>query len=264
MKRLDSKLKIEARRLENIIKSIRKRLEKVPKGSLHIIQSKENVEYYYREEGSTKETGRYIKKKDLSLAKQIAQRDYDRKVLALAIKRCKAVNQFRKIMEETNLGKIYSNLHKARKSLLEEAILSDEEYIKQWESVEYSGKGFEIDAPEIITEKGERVRSKSEKMIADKLYAKSIPYRYEYPVQLSNGKNVYPDFTVLKMPEREEVYLEHFGMIDDRDYLENMLYKLSTYERNGIFLGINLFMTHETRKNPLSMQTLVELIHHIF
>lgn len=36
-------------------------------------------------------------------------------------------------------------------------------------AVQYKGKDFEDDSYEIITEKGERVRSKSEKIIADKL-----------------------------------------------------------------------------------------------
>jgi hypothetical protein len=39
------------------------------------------------------------------------------------------------------------------------------------------------------------------------------------------------------MPERKEIYLEHFGLMDQQDYVETMLYKLNTYERNGIFVG---------------------------
>ena len=59
---------------------------------------------------------------------------------------------------------------------------------------------------------------------------------------------MYPDFTILKMPERREVYLEHFGMLDDESYLENVLCKISTYERSGIYPGVDLFVTYETGK----------------
>jgi len=63
-----------------------------------------------------------------------------------------------------------------------------------------------------------------------------IPYRYEYPLVLAGNVKVYPDFTILKMPEREEVYLEHFGMMDDIDYVDSAMYKLSTYEKTRYIL----------------------------
>ena len=53
---------------------------------------------------------------------------------------------------------------------------------------------------------------------------------------------MYPDFTILKMPEREEVYLEYLGMLDDEKYMDMVMYKLNTYEKNGIYLGVNLLL----------------------
>ena len=127
-----------------------------------------------------------------------------------------------------------------------------------------SGKKFVDGDIEIITERGERVRSKSEKIIADKLFSLGIPYRYEYPLDLSGGVRVYPDFTILKLPEREEVYLEHFGMMDDTDYVEKVLYKLNTYEKNKIYPGVNLFITHETSKSPLNTRALDAILKKLF
>lgn len=151
-----------------------------------------------------------------------------------------------------------------RRTLVKTEIISDEEFIRQWESVGYRGKEFEDEENEIITERGERVRSKSEKIIADKLFALGIPYRYEYPVLLNGNIRMYPDFTILKMPEREEVYLEHFGMMDDADYVENTMYKLNTYEKNGIYLGVNLYVTHETSRNPLNTRVLDRMLKKAF
>ena len=91
-----------------------------------------------------------------------------------------------------------------------------------------------------------------------------IPYRYEYPLTLARGVRIYPDFTILKMPEREEVYLEHFGMMDDAYYVDNALYKLNTYEKNQIYLGVNLFITHETSKNPLNTRALDGMLRKLF
>lgn len=115
-----------------------------------------------------------------------------------------------------------------------------------------------------VTEKGERVRSKSEKIIADKLYMMGIPYRYEYPLVLNNGVIVYPDFTILRMPRRQEVYLEHFGMMDDMNYVDTTLFKINSYEKNDIYLGVNLFITYETSRQPFNTKKLNEMFKLLF
>lgn len=63
-------------------------------------------------------------------------------------------------------------------------MLKQEEFIKNWEKKEYEGKSFFMGCPEYYTTKGERVRSKSEVIIADSLYRANVPYRYEYPLYL--------------------------------------------------------------------------------
>ena len=66
------------------------------------------------------------------------------------------------------------------------------------------------------------------------------------------------------MPEREEVYLEHFGMMDDFDYVRNVMRKLNTYEKNGIYIGVNLFVTYESVKYPLNTKGLDGLLKQLF
>lgn len=56
------------------------------------------------------------------------------------------------------------------------------------------------------------------------------------------------------------MYLEHFGKLDDKDYAETTLYKLNTYEKNGIYMGVNLFITYETGKKPLHAKALDGLL----
>lgn len=81
---------------------------------------------------------------------------------------------------------------------------------------------------------------------------------------LEGNVKVYPDFTILKMPGRECVYLEHFGMLDDSDYIKTIIYKLNTYQKNRIFLGVNLFVTFETSKNAIDAVALDQLIKRAF
>ncbi len=269
MKKLETILKEELNQLEQVVRNAKQRLINVPTGTLRVRNWKGKTEYYYKnsETGNLKEcrkNGRYLKKSEETLAKSIAQRDYDTAVVNTAKERICTIEKFLITYEKTNLKHLYQNVVQGRRSLIEAEIISDEEYAKRWQEIRYVGKEFGCEEYEIITERGERVRSKSEKIIADKLYALGIPYRYEYPLILAGGVRIYPDFTILKMSDREEVYLEHFGMMDDADYVENVLYKLNTYEKNHIYLGVNLFFTHETSKNPLNTRALDGMLRKLF
>ena len=75
---------------------------------------------------------------------------------------------------------------------------------------------------------------------------------------------LYPDFTILNTAAKEEVYLEHFGMMDNKEYVETVIHKLNTYAKNGIVVGVNLFITYETSKNPLDIKALDTLIRKCF
>lgn len=269
MRTIESLLKEELYELKELTAKAKKRLEKAPEGQLRVRKRKNVEEFYYRNgrngnERERRENGRYLKKDEIGMASRLAQRDYDVCFIRKAEERIKAMDRFLKLYDKTSLKKLYQKINPQRKKLIVPAVLSDEEFVRLWESVEYKGKSFEDDENVIITDRGERVRSKSEKIIADKLNALGIPYRYEYPLILEGGVKIYPDFTILRMSTREEVYLEHFGMMDDMNYVEKAIYKLNTYEKNQIYLGVNLFVTYETRKKPISTKTLDDLIRTLF
>ena len=113
----------------------------------------------------------------------------------------------------------------------------------------------EDDNSEFYTIRKERVRSKSELIIADELYRYGIPYRYEKPLILENrGRPVKfrPDFTIMNKTGGKILIFEHLGMLDKPDYVEKNINKIDIYEKNGFLLGDNLIVTHETGKTPLS------------
>lgn len=263
MKTMNSELRKEVAWLEKIVQKANKRLQTAPEGNLRISKKPDGIEYYLKS-AQTGSNGRYMKKHEFEVARAIAQKDYDAQLIKAAEERIKAINTFLKKYERTNLKDIYNKCNSYRQKLIDAVMVSDEEYIKCWREQAYEGKGVSNDVLEIITERGESVRSKSEKIIADKLYALGIPYRYECPLILEGSIKIHPDFTILKMPEREEVYLEHLGLMDDMDYVEGVMRRLNIYEKNGIYLGINLFITYETRKNPLNTRALDGLIRKLF
>ena len=97
-------------------------------------------------------------------------------------------------------------------------------------------------------------------MIANALFSKGIPYKYERPVKLKNGEIVHPDFTILDARTRKEFFLEHLGKVDDPGYVNRNMQKFREYERSGINLGKNLLVTYESTKNPLNTRIVEEFI----
>lgn len=207
--------------------------------------------------------GRYLRKDEIPLVKQLARRDYDQKVLRKAKKFSKALDNFRQeilfYMKES-CGEIFVS-HPIKRALANPYILSDEEYAENWENQPYKGKSISDDVPPVFTEKGEQVRSKSEKMIADKLAQLKIPYSYERPLYLKNlNQTFYPDFTLLDVKNRSEIILEHFGMMDDTDYSETTVNKLNHYINEGFIPGRNLLFTMETKDHPLDTRHLEKIL----
>lgn len=244
--------------LSKIIERIKEEIDQAPEGGLRIIDNNGHKQFYRRTEGGKK--NEYIRKKNVALAKELAQKDYNRRLLTLL-----EADQHK--MEETwngishdTFGRVYDELPEIRKSLVTPYFLSDQEYIKRWQNQEYEGKEIGDDVPVIYTEKGERVRSKSEKLIADKLYIMGIPYRYEYPVQLAGVGTFYPDFTLLDVRTRKEVILEHFGMMDMEEYSIRAVQKINTYINHGYVPGEQLLFTFETRSCPLDTRVLQHLL----
>jgi hypothetical protein len=83
------------------------------------------------------------------------------------------------------------------------------------------------------TERGELVRSKSEWIIADKLYAAGIDYQYEQPLTLG-GIERFPDFTIVDDDSGKTWYWEHNGMLTNKEYFQRWERKLSAYKKQGI------------------------------
>ena len=97
------------------------------------------------------------------------------------------------------------------------------------------------------TLRGEYVRSKSEQVIANLLYALEVPYEYEPVLRLGN-QEVRGDFWVQsKVNPRREYYWEHYGMMDEKEYGERAAEKQRQYRANGYRVGKNLIETYEDK-----------------
>lgn len=83
------------------------------------------------------------------------------------------------------------------------------------------------------TDRGERVISKSEVIVANALARLGINYVYEKPLHLSGyAKAIKPDFTITH--NGNVFYWEHLGMMSQADYAYKWQAKLELYRKNGI------------------------------
>ena len=232
-------------------------------GNLRIDRCRNSFQYYIvSERGDTK--GKYISHKQIRKAAAIAQRDYNKATMGIIKKQIKAIKSLLANYHPEAIDEAYTKLHPGRRALVIPVREPDEEYIAAWLHHPYTGKPFEINAPEYYTASGVRVRSKSEVIIADALARANIPYRYEYPTNIKGWGTLYPDFTCLDIRTREEIIWEHFGLMGNPDYTECAVQKLAHYATNGYILGKNFIATFESTTTPLSMKQVQNYINTLF
>ena len=235
-------------------------LQNTPAGSLRISKSGKTIQYYQITKTSDTH-GNYIAAKNYKLAKSLAQKDYDKKLIVTLKKELKflknTLRSYKWLQKSTtSAAQIFAKLNKLRRPLISPACLPLKDFVELWKDVEYPRKPFAKDDYELFTSQNERVRSKSEIIIADTLHRLNIPYRYEFPLEIITEKGIrrtfHPDFICLNLRTRQEFIWEHFGKMDDAEYAASAAQKLKLYEKNEIYPGKNLIISMETSTSPLS------------
>jgi len=265
---LKTEIKLDAciEEVEGKISRIENWMEKAPEG--HIEFSKKRNRYYWyhvyeNNEGERKRV--YIKRDNRQLAEKLALKKYFLKALPYYQKLLLFLSgETVKKPDNTDILK-FTLPDSPYRGLLSKSLAytSVPEEIEAWlaESFEKS-TGF----PEDLTNtaaSGALVRSKSEVIIMDALDAHCIPYRYECKL-LVGDKEIYPDFTI-KHPKTGKIfYWEHFGKMDDDEYKERAREKMLRYYNNGFFPSINMIVTCEDSKHPLSSKEVHGIIETYF
>ncbi|NLD20633.1 MAG: hypothetical protein GX663_10405 [Clostridiales bacterium] len=86
-----------------------------------------------------------------------------------------------------------------------------------WARQPYEQSDYRSEERNKITSQGERMRSKSEVMIAEKLYEYGVPFRYEQVINVGKWK-LAPDFT-FEDRKKDEFYWEYCGLMDNIQYV---------------------------------------------
>lgn len=235
-------------------------LRQLPDGKLFCAK---NGKYYkwYLTDGKTQT---YLPKKKRKLAKKLAAKKYLSCLLEDLTHEKKAIE-------------FYLRHHNSKGSTAQQLLLQIPEYkdlllpyfkpVSQ-ELYEWSTSTYESNTkyPEQLTHRtfaGNYVRSKSEVLIDMILRNHQIPFRYEAVLHL--GETVlYPDFTIRHPETGKFYYWEHFGLMDDKNYVQTMHSKLKLYTTHGIIPSMQLITTYETKDVPLTVEMIEKIVRHYF
>lgn len=251
---------------QQILRDLKKKMCDFPEGTLKIKEKHGNI-YFYRQVKKTKgwkET--YIKRQDVDVAKQLAQKSYLQKVGRVLEEQLQALNNFADSYDENALEQIYENLPEERKQFITPVVFGAQEKLQAWNEEDYEPYNAYPEHKIYETERGELVRSKSEVIIANLLYQhrKDLDYKYERPLILRerSGKEVtiHPDFTIINRRTGKIYYYEHAGKMDDPRYAIDFVKKIELYVTNGILHGRELVITFEAAGAPLSLNCVRKVV----
>ncbi len=253
--------------LESKIDSLQAKLKNLPEGKLICTYNAPNWKWYISS-GHGKAV--YLPKKEREIAKKLAKKKYLSLQLNHALQEERALNFYlRHHNEKADSAEIDFLNAPQYKELLKEYLAPVSDDLTEWQNSLYEKNSKHSETLIHKAPHGNLVRSKSEAMIALYLSKNQIPFHYEEVLHLTdpiNGAEVefYPDFTIRHPKTKEFFYWEHFGMMDDPNYIRSTSSKLQLYFSNGILPGHQLITTYETKNHPLDSEMIEQVLKRYF
>lgn len=240
MRKIIDLLENQLKRLESMIEYRETYIEAV-KDSLSFISKRGRTFLSVRKNGSSKRTF-LNKERDEKTIRILSAKFYYKQLLPLAVKRKLLIEGLLEFEKAAPLEEVFNTLPDPIKEFVEPFEIPLKKAIDEFESEEYSPLDTRSGNYLIKTEEGIMVRSKAEMIINDSLLKSHIPHKYEKPIKIGNG-TLRPDFTILNRNTGKQFIWEHFGLMDNPQYVERFLKKLKTYEEAGYYLYDGLIAT---------------------
>lgn len=266
--------------LEKTIKYSEKRLKDLPEGTLYVKNVKGGLRYYIRSD-ETKGKEIYLSSKETETIKAYQEKAYYKELKKTAEAELAALKKIQKLKEKTkSIEQVYFDIPENRRNFIKPYVPEQIEDVRKkiekecsfWAKEKFVRKGVSKDL-NYTTLNGEKVRSKSELIIADRLKNAGVPYLYEGKYvfkddELNSKKDAFdiefdvwfPDFQVLNTKTGELLFWEHFGLMDNPEYCASVQFKIETYARHQIIIGKNLIVTMESSQHALNVDYIDKLI----
>lgn len=266
---LTNLIRSEKEKTKKLVKAIEKSKALSVDGSIICKLQRGEPRFYVRES----ETGslRYLNANDKEKIEALCSKAYATKLIKAAEKEEKQLSDCMEILksaknkdgyDSADIDAVYSHLNEGIRNKVKSSRFTDDGYARRWQEEKYQNRWMKSEYC-FETPRGEKVRSKSEWMIACMLAEAGVPYRYEeiVPLHVEFGVFLHPDFTVLNKRTRKVYYWEHFGRMDDPKYIEeSYMPKINDYYNFEFLPGEKLLMTFESRRHPLDITQVKRLI----
>jgi len=260
MNNLQREIRKSLKKLYEMKAYLTKEIEKMPHGEIRVNHPKNICERYYRvehDDNGKRARDKYLsKKRDKIIIGKLAQKEYDEKLLRSIIREIVMLERFAKEYDDSDKEEVFANERDELKEYINPYYKSTKELYDEFSSEEFEPNTSHPEHLKFETDNDEKVRSKSELMIANQLYrhGDKLCYKYEKPLALTSGEIVHPDFTIMRKDDGKIFYWEHYGRMDKSNYVDELVWKMDQYTKMGIWPGENLIMTFETEAFPLSLQ----------
>ena len=275
-----------------ILKSSTSFLEPYGKEQLHFKMQHGRPSFFRRsEDGNTT----YVRLSNVREIEELSSLYYNKRLRSAALKEKKQIERciaiLRKNPDASDVDKVADQIPDA---VRKHAVLSEqtgEGYARIWQEgnglVKKRRSHKKDDYHKFKTIRGDYVGSKSEEIIADRLFARGIPYHYEVAftpeVVIDENRPVFdelgavigfetlgfspeasdtlhPDFYVLNKRTGEAFFWEHLGKMDDPDYCRKNLNRFMRILDAGFTIGKDLLVTHEDSQHPLRTEDIDRII----
>lgn len=240
-------------------KNILERLQTYPAGKLIYSQNGKHKKWYISCDGQKI----YIPSNEKNTAVSMAEKKYYEVMLQDILQEKRAIQSYLDLCNKEQTGEEQLLETAVYAELLKKVFTSVNTEIAEWEKQDYERCPK---YPEQLIHpifNGQKVRSKSEAIIATMLHVNRIPFHYEEALHL--GKRViYPDFTIRHPVTGQAYYWEHFGMMDNENYAQAAFQKMQLYNINGIMLSDTLLATFESEESPLKSNIVENMIQQYF
>jgi len=285
-------LKESGEKLSSIIESTDKTLAFSERKSLNLKIINGKPKFYSRtEDGKTV----YVSQSDQKQIEELATIYHAKRLRSAALKEKKQIDACLTILgkdpDTSDVDKVEERIPEV---IMKNAVLSElttEGYARKWQEGNNVVRKFRShkkdDYHKYKTMRGDFVGSKSEVMIADRLYARGVPYHYEiaFTPEVVSDKSrpvydeigfvigyeafgfspeaedtLHPDFYVLNKRTRKAIFWEHLGKMDDSEYCRKNFNRFMRILDAGYVIGEDLIVTHEDSRHPLLPQDIDRII----
>lgn len=238
-----------------LAKRYRKELKRLPEGKLSVNTVKGKPYYFHLSNGERK----YLGSGENEVVKDLQKRYYLEESLKRIDSNQKLLQKIGQEYISINLEEMMTQSPKAYREMPIDYFNLSKQNSSSWGSSKYERSQKYSEHLVHQTLKGDFVRSKSEAIISNIFFTKKIEYRYEEVIKI-NGKIIVPDFRILVKSENRIKILEHFGMIGNAEYMEDVMWKVKFYLENGFKPWEDIIFTFEDIYGNINTQLIDKII----